>query len=143
MIPQRPRRNRPATRGRARRLASASIQAGAAAISDPAQIQIDCIPNPYPEMPYVARMALPLAVICPVTKKPDYAHFVIDYAPAELLVESGSVEALLASFHDQQFFNEACTLLIAKRLTEALRPRWLRVSGHFHWRGGVPIEIFY
>ena len=33
--------------------------------------------------------------LCPVTGQPDFAHLVIDYAPAETIVESKSLKLFL------------------------------------------------
>ena len=46
-------------------------------------------PNPHPDTLYLARFAAPeFTSLCPVTGQPDFAHLVIDYAPAEWLIES-------------------------------------------------------
>ena len=38
---------------------------------------------------------------------------------------------------------EATTVEIAKRLVEALAPRWLRIGGYWYPRGGIPIDVFW
>ena len=45
------------------------------------------------------RMEAPeFTCLCPMTGQPDFAHLVIDYVPADWLVESKSLKLYLASF---------------------------------------------
>jgi 7-cyano-7-deazaguanine reductase len=81
--------------------------------------------------------------LCPITGQPDFAHFVIDYAPEALIVESKSLKLFLGSFRNQASFHEDCTLTIARRLAEAANPKWLRIGGYWYPRGGIPIDVFY
>jgi 7-cyano-7-deazaguanine reductase len=93
---------------------------------------------------YVARFVAPeFTSLCPVTGQPDFAHLVIDYIPDELLVESKSLKLFLSSFRNHGAFHEDCTVGIAKRLIEALEPRWLRIGGYWYPRGGIPIDVFF
>ena len=78
-----------------------------------------------------------------MTGQPDFAHFVIDYAPEAVIVESKSLKLYLGSFRNHPAFHEDCTLSIARRLVDALAPRWLRIGGFWYPRGGIPIDIFY
>jgi 7-cyano-7-deazaguanine reductase len=81
--------------------------------------------------------------LCPVTGQPDFAHLVIDYAPAGRLVESKSLKLYLASFRNHSGFHEACTLDIAHKMIAAAAPRWLRIGGYWYPRGGIPIDVFW
>ena len=105
---------------------------------------LERVPNPHPDVDYVARFAAPeFTSICPVTGQPDFAHLVIDYVPDALLVESKSLKLFLASFRNHGAFHEAATMLIAKRLEAALAPEWLRLGAYWFPRGGMPIDVFY
>jgi 7-cyano-7-deazaguanine reductase len=138
---------------RARRLTAAKgdakpslRQLGArAAIPDsPDAADIETVANPHGEALYLARFIAPeFTALCPVTGQPDFAHFVIDYAPARRLIESKSLKLFLASFRNHGAFHEDATLMIAKRLVAAARPRWLRIAGFWYPRGGIPIDVFY
>jgi 7-cyano-7-deazaguanine reductase len=68
---------------------------------------LERVPNPHPDVDYVARFAAPeFTSICPVTGQPDFAHLVIDYAPDQWLVESKSLKLHLASFRNHGAFHE-------------------------------------
>ncbi|MEK9672443.1 MAG: preQ(1) synthase [Rhodospirillaceae bacterium] len=117
----------------------------AAAIPEtPAKAVLECVPNPHPKDLYLVRFACPeFTSLCPVTGQPDFAHIVIDYAPGAKLVESKSLKLYVASFRNHAEFHEACTLDIAKKITKAAKPKWLRIGGYWYPRGGIPIDIHY
>lgn len=102
------------------------------------------MPNPHPDALYLVRLTCPeFTCLCPITGQPDFAHFVIDYAPRQRLVESKSFKLYLASFRNHGAFHEACTVMIGKRLVELLDPLWLRIGGYWYPRGGIPIDVFW
>ena len=106
--------------------------------------RLESVPNPHPDSLYVVRFTCPeFTSLCPVTGQPDFAHLVIDYAPAARLVESKSLKLFLASFRNHGAFHEDCTVAIARRLEAALSPVWLRIGGYWYPRGGIPIDVFY
>ncbi|MBF0334487.1 MAG: NADPH-dependent 7-cyano-7-deazaguanine reductase QueF [Alphaproteobacteria bacterium] len=116
----------------------------AAQPASPAEAVLETVPNPHPDSLYLIRFAAPeFTSLCPITAQPDFAHLVIDYAPAETIVESKSLKLFLASFRDHGAFHEDCTLTIGKRLVEACQPRWLRIGGYWYPRGGIPIDVFW
>lgn len=101
-------------------------------------------PNPHPDALYLARFTAPeFTSICPVTAQPDFATLVIDYAPADWIVESKSLKLFLQSFRNHGAFHEDCTLLVAKRVIAAIAPHWLRIGGYWAPRGGIPIDVFW
>ena len=112
--------------------------------ASPEAAKIETVPNPHPGTLYLVRFTCPeFTSLCPVTGQPDFAHLVIDYVPEAALVESKSLKLYLGSFRNHGAFHEDCTLAIAKRLTAALEPRWLRIGGYWYPRGGMPIDVFY
>lgn len=112
--------------------------------ASPEEAQLDTVPNPHPEQAYVVRFTCPeFTSLCPVTGQPDFAHFVIDYLPDAAILESKSLKLFLGSFRNHAAFHEDCTVAIARRLVDALRPRWLRIAGYWYPRGGIPIDVFY
>jgi len=116
----------------------------AAPPASPAEARLETVPNPHPGSDYLVRFTAPeFTSLCPVTGQPDFAHLVIDYVPDKRLVESKSLKLYLTSFRNHGAFHEDCTLAIAKRLTETLEPRWLRIGGYWYPRGGMPIDVFY
>ena len=122
------------------------MQLGAAsALPDSPEVAIlERVPNPHTDVRYVARFTAPeFTSLCPVTGQPDFAHLVIDYMPRQWLVESKSLKLYLGSFRNHGAFHEDCTIAIAKRLVELLKPRWLRIGGYWFPRGGMPIDVFW
>jgi 7-cyano-7-deazaguanine reductase len=112
--------------------------------ASPAQAVLDRVPNPHPSTNYVARFTFPeFTIMCPVTGQPDFATMVIDYVPKRFLIESKSLKLFLNSFRNHSGFHEECTVAIGKRIADLLRPRWLRIGGYFHPRGGMPIDVFW
>jgi 7-cyano-7-deazaguanine reductase len=116
----------------------------AATPESPDEAVLERIQNPHPDTAYVVRFTAPeFTCLCPVTGQPDFAHLVIDYVPAEVLVESKSLKLYLNSFRSHGGFHEDVTIAIAKRLSEALSPKWLRIGGYWYPRGGMPIDVFH
>jgi len=112
--------------------------------ASPEEAALDTVPNPHPGTLYLVRFTCPeFTALCPITGQPDFAHFVIDYAPEALIVESKSLKLFLGSFRNQASFHEDCTLNIARRIVETAKPRWLRIGGYWYPRGGIPIDVFY
>jgi 7-cyano-7-deazaguanine reductase len=112
--------------------------------ASPRDAVLDRVPNPHPDSNYVARFTFPeFTAICPVTGQPDFATIVVDYAPGRWLVESKSLKLYLNSFRNHGAFHEDCTVAIGKKLVALLKPKWLRVGGYFHPRGGMPIDVFW
>lgn len=112
--------------------------------SSPDEAKLERVPNPHPDTLYLARFVAPeFTSLCPVTGQPDFAHLVIDYAPGEWLVESKSLKLFLTSFRNHGGFHEDCTLRVGKDIADLLQPRWLRISGYWYPRGGIPIDVFW
>ncbi len=105
---------------------------------------LERVPNPDQVANYVVRFSCPeFTSLCPVTGQPDFAHIVIDTVPDAWIVESKSLKLFLASFRNHSGFHEACTMQIARRLVQAVSPRWLRIGAYWYPRGGIPIDVFW
>lgn len=129
-----------------RRASPAPAQLGTqtALPASPEAALLERVPNPHPDVRYVARFTAPeFTSLCPVTGQPDFAHIVIDYIPGRWLVESKSLKLYLGSFRNHGAFHEDCTIAIAKRLKTLLTPKWLRIAGYWYPRGGMPIDVFW
>jgi 7-cyano-7-deazaguanine reductase len=112
--------------------------------SSPDKAKLESVPNPHPDADYVVRFTAPeFTTLCPITGQPDFAHFVIDYVPDKAIVESKSLKLFLTSFRNASGFHEATTILIAKRIAQAIKPKYLRIAGYWYPRGGIPIDIFW
>ena len=110
----------------------------------PDKAVLEAVPNPHSDVQYVVRFTCPeFTSLCPITGQPDFAHLVIDYVPAESLLESKSLKLFLSAFRNHGAFHEDCTVSIAKRIESAIAPTWLRLGGYWYPRGGIPIDVFY
>ena len=112
--------------------------------ASPEAAVLERVANPHPGEAYLVRFAAPeFTSLCSVTGQPDFAHMVIDYVPADWLVESKSLKLYLAAFRNHGAFHEDCTVAIGRRLVATLDPRWLRIGGYWYPRGGIPIDVFW
>jgi len=110
----------------------------------PETAMLERVANPHVSQHYLARFTAPeFTSLCPVTGQPDFAHLVIDYVPNRWLIESKSLKLYLTSFRNHGAFHEDCTVAIGLRLTELIKPRWLRIGGYWYPRGGIPIDVFW
>lgn len=111
---------------------------------NPDEAVLEQAPNPHNGDLYLVRLTAPeFTSICPLTSQPDFAHLVIDYAPSEWILESKSLKLFLGSFRNHGAFHEDCTVSVGKRIVDAISPLWLRISGYWYPRGGIPIDVFW
>ncbi len=112
--------------------------------ASPEAAVLETVENPQSGPLFLARFTAPeFTSLCPVTGQPDFAHLVIDYAPAKRLIESKSLKLFLSSFRNHGAFHEDCTLTIADRVVAAAKPHWLRIAAYWYPRGGIPIDVFF
>ncbi|MGH1420951.1 MAG: preQ(1) synthase [Hyphomonas sp.] len=112
--------------------------------TSPETAELERVANPHADTLYLTRFVAPeFTSLCPVTGQPDFAHLVIDYAPGEWLVESKSLKLYLTSFRNHGAFHEECTVSIGKRIHAFTEAKWLRISGYWYPRGGIPIDVFW
>ena len=112
--------------------------------ASPEEAKLERVPNPQKDVEYNVRFTSPeFTSLCPITGAPDFAHLVIDYVPGEWLVESKSLKLFLGSFRNHGAFHEDCTVSIARRIADEIKPKWLRIGGYWYPRGGIPIDVFY
>ncbi len=98
--------------------------------ASPDEAELERVPNPHPDTAYIARFTAPeFTCLCPVTGQPDFAHFVVDYAPSQWLLESKSLKLFLGSFRNTAAFHEDTTLTIGKTIVGLIEPAWLRIGG--------------
>jgi len=112
--------------------------------ASPDDAVLERVPNGQNDTNFVARFSCPeFTSICPVTGQPDFGHLVIDYVPGDWLLESKSLKLFLASFRNHGAFHEDCTVTIARRISDLVEPRWIRIGGYWFPRGGIPIDVFW
>ena len=91
---------------------SPSLAAQVDAPASPDAAVLERVPNPQAGTLYLARFTAPeFTALCPVTGQPDFARLVIDYAPADWLIESKSLKLYLGSFRNHGAFHEDVTLV--------------------------------
>jgi 7-cyano-7-deazaguanine reductase len=94
--------------------------------------------NPESTRDYTIRMQIPeFTCLCPKTGQPDFATLDLEYVPDRRCVELKSLKLYIWSFRDRGAFHEAITNEIADRLTQAMDPRFLRLTARFNVRGGI------
>lgn len=112
--------------------------------NSPEEAILESVPNPQKDVNYNVRFTAPeFTSLCPITGQPDFAHLMIDYVPRDFLVESKSLKLFLGSFRNHGAFHEDCTVSIARRIADTIKPQWLRIGGYWYPRGGMPIDVFY
>lgn len=112
--------------------------------ASPDKAKLEKVPNPHTDVDYFVRFTCPeFTSLCPVTSQPDFAHIMIDYVPGKFLLESKSLKLFMTSFRNHAGFHEECTVSIAKRIINEIKPKWLRIGGYWYPRGGIPIDIFF
>src|SRR5438045_7676289 len=86
--------------------------------ASPEDAELDYVPNPRQGSLYLVRFAAPeFTSLCPVTGQPDFAHLVIDYAPADTIVESKSLKLFLSSFRTSCCLDDDVNVGIGRRST--------------------------
>jgi 7-cyano-7-deazaguanine reductase len=112
--------------------------------ASPEEAVLEAVPNPHNDTDYLVRFVAPeFTSLCPMTGQPDFAHLVVDYAPARKIVESKALKLFLGSFRNHGAFHEDCTVTIGKRIVSAIKPKYLRIGGYWYPRGGIPIDVFW
>lgn len=110
----------------------------------PTKKTLQAVENPHKDIDYSIKLSCPeFTSICPITAQPDFAHLIIDYVPAKKIVESKSLKLYLHSYRNHGAFHENCTVQIAKDIIATINPKWLRISGFWYPRGGIPIDVFF
>lgn len=96
--------------------------------------------NKHPDNDYWVHFDCPeFTSLCPITGQPDFATILIDYIPAEKMVESKSLKLYLFSFRNHGAFHEDCVNIIMKDLIGLMDPKYIEVTGVFTPRGGISI----
>jgi 7-cyano-7-deazaguanine reductase len=104
---------------------------------------LESFENAHPERDYMVTLRCPeFTTLCPITGQPDFATMLINYIPAERMVESKSLKLYLFGFRNHGDFHEDVVNVIYDDLVELLKPRYMEVIGKFAARGGISIDPF-
>ena len=113
-------------------------------LNNPDKKILQAVDNPHLDVDYSIKLTCPeFTSICPITSQPDFAHIIIDYVPHNKIIESKSLKLYLFSYRNHGAFHENCTVQIAKDIIDCIIPKWLRISGFWYPRGGIPIDVFF
>jgi 7-cyano-7-deazaguanine reductase len=98
--------------------------------------------NPRPGREYRITIRCPeFTSVCPRTGQPDFGEVVIEYCPDKKCVELKSLKFYMQSYRDRGIFYEAATNEILDDLSDACKPRWMRVTSRWTPRGGITTEV--
>lgn len=104
--------------------------------------KLEAFPNSYPKRDTVITFRCDeFTCLCPITGQPDFATLEISYIPDKLVLESKSLKLYLWTYRDVGIFHENVGNELLDALSEFLKPRWIRVQGRFHTRGGIGIDV--
>lgn len=106
------------------------------------QIQLELFDNPHPERDYCITIKCPeFTSVCPRTGQPDFGKVIIEYCPDKLCIELKSLKFYLQNYRNQGIFYEALTNDILNDLSNACKPRWMKVTSQFRPRGGMTTDV--
>lgn len=77
------------------------------------------------------------SAVCPFSGLPDMAKVIVDYVPAQSIVELKSLKYYYLSYRNVGIYQEHATSLIYKHLFELLKPQELTVTVTYQTRGGI------
>ena len=104
--------------------------------------ELTTFPNPAPARDYTIRMSIPeFTCLCPMTGQPDFATLELEYVADKLCVELKSLKLYVWSFRDRGAFHEAVTNEILDHLSDAITPRFMRLTARFNVRGGIYTSV--
>jgi 7-cyano-7-deazaguanine reductase len=105
--------------------------------TQPAKV-LDTFPNPAPQRDFLIHMEIPeFTCLCPKTGQPDFGTLTVDFVPDDTCIELKSLKLYVWSFRDEGCFHEAVTNRILDDLSQAVKPRFMRVTARFFVRGGI------
>jgi 7-cyano-7-deazaguanine reductase len=108
----------------------------------PEAAQLETFPNPNPSRDYEIRIDAPeFTCVCPKTGHPDFANMQLTYIPDEHCIELKAYKLYIHAYRNVGIFHEAVTNRIAEHLIEALKPRYLKLTGAFHAHGGITTTV--
>ncbi len=103
---------------------------------------IELFDNPRPGRDYRITIRCPeFTSVCPKTGQPDFGEILIEYCPDKTCIELKSLKFYIQSFRNRGVFYETLTNEILDYLTQACRPRWMKVTSRFTPRGGITTEV--
>jgi len=110
--------------------------------ASPDKARLESFQNAYPGRDYTIRFECPeFTSLCPITNQPDFGAITLEYIAGRRCLESKALKLYLFSFRNHNTFHEEAVNRILDDVVRAVRPRWIRVTGHFNPRGGIAIHV--
>ena len=104
--------------------------------------KLELFDNPRPERDYCITINCPeFTSVCPKTGQPDFGEIIIEYCPDRLCIELKNLKLYMQSYRNKGIFYEALTNEILDDLSDACKPRWMKVTSRFTPRGGITTEV--
>ena len=104
--------------------------------------QLELFENPRPQRHYNITIKCPeFTSVCPRTGQPDFGQIIIEYCPGKLCIELKSLKFYLQTYRNKGIFYEALTNDILDYLSDACKPRWMKVTSQFTPRGGITTDV--
>ena len=104
---------------------------------------LETFKNKHPENEYIVSFDCPeFTSLCPKTGQPDFGHIIINYIPAEYMLEIKSLKLYHFIFLNHGDLHEDCINIIMKDLVKLMKPKYIEVRGIFMPRGGISIVPF-
>lgn len=98
--------------------------------------------NQYPDKEYVINLDIPeFTCICPKTGLPDFAAIKIEYSPQIYCIELKSFKLYTIFYRNIGIFHEHVINKILEDFANAVKPRWVKISGTFNSRGGITTTV--
>lgn len=99
---------------------------------------LESFPNPKPGRDYlISHYTDEFTSLCPKTGQPDYASIELQYVPDEHCIELKTLKLYYVSFRSEGIFYEGVANRLLDELSEACKPKWMRVTTRFNIRGGI------
>ncbi|MDD5692722.1 MAG: preQ(1) synthase [Candidatus Omnitrophica bacterium] len=104
--------------------------------------EIEVWHNQYPDKSYTINLDIPeFTCICPKTGLPDFAVIRIEYSPAKLCVELKSFKMYTIFWRNIGIFHEHLINKMLEDFAQAVKPRWIKITGVFNPRGGITTTV--
>lgn len=101
---------------------------------------IETFPNQFPG--YTVEIKIPeFTSVCPKTGLPDHGTITVEYEPDKLCLELKSLKMYVVAYRNLGIFQENAVNRFLRDIVAAARPRWAKVTGEFHPRGGMYTRI--
>lgn len=104
--------------------------------------RIEVWKNQYPDKLYTISLDIPeFTCICPKTGLPDFATIKIEYSPERYCIELKSFKMYTIFYRPIGIFHEHVINKILEDVLNAVKPRWVKISGIFNPRGGITTTV--